>query len=127
MNFSRSIKCALLLPCLFSGYTHALELINSYGSINAGYANWNTGFENTHRGEVWKAMADFGAQFDKGEFYSFYESNVLNHPVEGRNHTVSALAHIRFFNSDFSFMGKVYGQFENTWVRLLALTPARLD
>ena len=109
-------KALLTISILFAGQAHALELKTSYGSINAGYANWNTGFENTHRGEVWKATADFGAIFDKGEFYSFYESNVLNHAVEGRNHVLSAQTHIRLFDSDFSFMGKLYGQFENTWV-----------
>jgi|UniRef100_A0A8H9YXW4 hypothetical protein len=108
-------KALLTLSILFACQAHALELKTSYGSINAGYANWNTGFENTHRGEVWKATADFGAIFDKGEFYSFYESNVLNHAVEGRNHVLSAQTHIRLFDSDFSFMGKLYGQFENTW------------
>lgn len=105
----------LTLAVLFSCAAQSTELKYTYGSINAGYANWNNGFVNTHRGEVWKATADFGAVFDKGEFYSFYESNVLNHPVEGRNHVMSAQTHIRLLGSDFSVMGKLYGQFENTW------------
>lgn len=50
---------------------------------------------NVHRGEVWKATADFGVNFREAEFYSFIESNVLNHAVAGRNHTVSAMTHVR--------------------------------
>jgi hypothetical protein len=44
-----------------------------------------------------------------------FESNVLNHSVEGRNHTVSAMAHVRLFDSDYSFFGKLYGQWDNSW------------
>nr|WP_313021045.1 hypothetical protein [Atlantibacter hermannii] len=57
----------LILAVIIAAQVQALELKSSFGSINAGYANWNNGFENTHRGEVWKATADFGAIFDKGE------------------------------------------------------------
>jgi hypothetical protein len=92
-----------------------LNLKNAFGSLNAGYANWNSGFENVHRGEVWKLTADFGATFDKGEFYSFYENNVLNHDIEGQNYVLSAQTHIRLLSSNFSFMGKLYGQFDNQW------------
>ena len=38
-------KALLTLSILFACQAHALELKTSYGSINAGYANWNTGFE----------------------------------------------------------------------------------
>ena len=75
----------LATPALFSQNVQALEYKNSFGSINAGYADWNSGFVNVHRGEVWKATADFGVNFREAEFYSFIESNVLNHAVAGRN------------------------------------------
>ncbi len=64
---------------------------------------------------MWKLTADFGAIFDKGEFYSFYENNVLNHDISGQNYVLSAQTHIRLFSSDVSLMGKLYGQFDNTW------------
>lgn len=106
-----------LLILLYASHANALnlELKNAFGSLNAGYADWNSGFENTHRGEVWKLTADFGAIFDKGEFYSFYENNVLNHDISGQNYVLSAQTHIRLFSSDVSLMGKLYGQFDNTW------------
>lgn len=102
----------LAAPSLFSHSAQALEYKNSFGSINAGYADWNSGFVNVHRGEVWKATADFGINFKEAEFYSFYESNVLNHSVAGRNHTVSAMTHVRLFDSNYTFFGKLYGQWE---------------
>lgn len=105
----------LATPVLFSQSAHALEYKNSFGSINAGYADWNSGFVNVHRGEVWKATADFGINFREAEFYSFFESNVLNHSVAGRNHTVSAMTHVRLFDSDYTFFGKIYGQWDNSW------------
>ena len=105
----------LTAPSLFSHSAQALEYKNAFGSINAGYADWNSGFVNVHRGEVWKATADFGINFKEAEFYSFYESNVLNHSVAGRNHTVSAMTHVRLFDSNYTFFGKLYGQWENTW------------
>ena len=105
----------LAAPSLFSHSAQALEYKNAFGSINAGYADWNSGFVNVHRGEVWKATADFGINFKEAEFYSFYESNVLNHSVAGRNHTVSAMTHVRLFDSNYTFFGKLYGQWENTW------------
>ncbi|AUZ63227.1 TPA: outer membrane protein OmpK [Citrobacter amalonaticus] len=105
----------LAAPSLFSHCAQALEYKNAFGSINAGYADWNSGFVNVHRGEVWKATADFGINFKEAEFYSFYESNVLNHSVAGRNHTVSAMTHVRLFDSNYTFFGKLYGQWENTW------------
>ncbi|MBC6532875.1 outer membrane protein OmpK [Citrobacter amalonaticus] len=104
----------LAAPSLFSHSAQALEYKNAFGSINAGYADWNSGFVNVHRGEVWKATADFGINFKEAEFYSFYESNVLNHSVAGRNHTVSAMTHVRLFDSNYTFFGKLYGQWENT-------------
>lgn len=93
----------------------ALDYKYSFGSINAGYANWNSGFVDVGRGEVWKAMADFGINFREAEFYSFYESNVLNHSVSGRNHSISAMTHVRLFDSDYTFFGKLYGQWDNSW------------
>ncbi|EOI1001425.1 outer membrane protein OmpK [Citrobacter amalonaticus] len=105
----------LAAPSLFSHSAQALEYKNAFGSINAGYADWNSGFVNVHRGEVWKATADFGINFKEAEFYSFYESNVLNHSVAGRNHTVSAMTHVRLFDSNYTFFVKLYGQWENTW------------
>lgn len=105
----------LAAPALFSQNVQALEYKNSFGSINAGYADWNSGFVNVHRGEVWKATADFGVNFREAEFYSFIESNVLNHAVAGRNHTVSAMTHVRLFDSDYTFFGKIYGQWDNSW------------
>lgn len=105
----------LAAPSLFSHSAQALEYKNAFVSINAGYADWNSGFVNVHRGEVWKATADFGINFKEAEFYSFYESNVLNHSVAGRNHTVSAMTHVRLFDSNYTFFGKLYGQWENTW------------
>ena len=105
----------LAAPSLFSHSAQALEYKNAFGSINAGYADWNSGFVNVHRGEVWKATADFGINFKEAEFYSFYVSNVLNHSVAGRNHTVSAMTHVRLFDSNYTFFGKLYGQWENTW------------
>lgn len=98
----------------FPAYS-SLEYKGTFGSINAGYADWNSGFVNTHRGEVWKVTADFGVNFKEAEFYSFYESNVLNHAVAGRNHTVSAMTHVRLFDSDMTFFGKIYGQWDNSW------------
>lgn len=105
----------LVIPSLFTHSIYALEYKNAFGSINAGYADWNSGFVNVHRGEVWKATADFGINFKEAEFYSFYESNVLNHAVEGRNHTVSAMTHVRLLDSDYTFFGKLYGQWDNSW------------
>ena len=105
----------LATPALFSQNVQALEYKNSFGSINAGYADWNSGFVNVHRGEVWKATADFGVNFREAEFYSFIESNVLNLAVAGRNHTVSAMTHVRLFDSDYTFFGKIYGQWDNSW------------
>lgn len=105
----------LAAPSLFSHSAQALEYKNAFGSINAGYADWNSGFVNVHRGEVWKATADFGINFKEAEFYSFYESNVLNHSVAGRNHTVSAMTHVRLFDSSYTFFGKLYGQWDNSW------------
>ncbi|WP_458047406.1 outer membrane protein OmpK [Phytobacter sp. AG2a] len=93
--------------------TQATELKRVYGSVSAGYGDWNKGFVNVGRGEVWKAVADFGAVFDKGEFSSFYEMNVLNHPVDGRNHTTQFLGHYRLFESDVTLMGKLYMSMEN--------------
>lgn len=101
--------------CLWSSTVQALEFKNAFGSINAGYADWNSGFVNVHRGEVWKATTDFGVNFREAEFYSFFESNVLNHPIAGRNHTVSAMTHVRLFDSDYTFFGKIYGQWDNSW------------
>lgn len=103
------------ISSLFSQSLLALEYKNSFGSINAGYADWDSGFVNVDRGEVWKVTADFGVNFREAEFYSFIESNVLNHSVAGRNHTVSAMTHVRLFDSDYTFFGKIYGQWENTW------------
>lgn len=104
-----------IVSALFSPSLYALEYKNSFGSINAGYADWDSGFVNVDRGEVWKVTADFGVNFREAEFYSFIESNVLNHSVAGRNHTVSAMTHVRLFDSDYTFFGKIYGQWENTW------------
>lgn len=73
----------LAAPALFSQNVQALEYKNSFGSINAGYADWNSGFVNVHRGEVWKATADFGVNFREAEFYSFIESNVFIKPCSG--------------------------------------------
>ena len=90
-----SAKRRLLIACaLTTIFYHlpaysSLEYKGSFGLINAGYADWNSGFINTHRGEVWKVTADFGVNFKEAEFYSFYESNVLNHAVAGRNPSVS--------------------------------------
>lgn len=116
-----SAKRRLLIACTlitaiyhFPAYS-SLEYKGTFGSINAGYADWNSGFANTHRGEVWKVTADFGVNFKEAEFYSFYESNVLNHTVAGRNHTVSAMTHVRLFDSDMTFFGKIYGQWDNSW------------
>lgn len=116
-----SAKRRLLIACaLTTIFYHlpaysSLEYKGSFGSINAGYADWNSGFVNTHRGEVWKVTADFGVNFKEAEFYSFYESNVLNHAVAGRNHTVSAMTHVRLFDSNMTFFGKIYGQWDNSW------------
>ncbi|HAJ6020893.1 TPA: ion channel protein Tsx, partial [Escherichia coli] len=55
-----SAKRRLLIACTlitaiyhFPAYS-SLEYKGTFGSINAGYADWNSGFVNTHRGEVWK-------------------------------------------------------------------------
>ncbi len=116
-----SAKRRLLIACTlitaiyhFPAYS-SLEYKGTFSSINAGYADWNSGFVNTHRGEVWKVTADFGVNFKEAEFYSFYESNVLNHAVAGRNHTVSVMTHVRLFDSDMTFFGKIYGQWDNSW------------
>ncbi len=74
-----SIACALTTIIYHLPAYSSLEYKGSFGSINAGYADWNSGFVNTHRGEVWKVTAH--ANFKEAEFYSFYESNVLNHAV----------------------------------------------
>lgn len=111
------LACTILAASL--GFSHSvqasLDYQYSFGSINAGYADWNSGFVDVGRGEVWKATADFGVNFKEAEFYSFFESNVLNHSVAGRNHTVSAMTHVRLFGSDYTLFGKIYGQWENTW------------
>lgn len=111
------LACTILAAS--SGFSHSvqasLDYQYSFGSINAGYADWNSGFVDVGRGEVWKATADFGVNFKEAEFYSFFESNVLNHSVAGRNHTVSAMTHVRLFGSDYTLFGKIYGQWENTW------------
>lgn len=120
-----SAKRRLLIACaLTTIFYHlpaysSLEYKDSFGSINAGYADWNSGFVNTHRGEVWKVTADFGVNFKEAEFYSFYESNVLNHAVAGRNHTVSAMTHVRLFDSNMTFFGKIYGQWDTHGVTIL--------
>lgn len=111
------LSCALLavLGGICLPAQASLDYKYSFGSINAGYADWNSGFVDVDRGEVWKVTADFGVNFREAEFYSFYESNVLNHSVAGRNHTVSAMTHVRLFDSNYTFFGKLYGQWDNSW------------
>ncbi|MCL5498436.1 hypothetical protein M5Y49_06990 [Escherichia coli] len=110
------LACALISTTILCSLpAWSLEYKGAFGSVNAGYADWNSGFENVHRGEVWKATADFGVNFREAEIYSFFESNVLNHAVAGRNHTVSAMTHVRLFDSDYTFFGKLYGQWDNAW------------
>ncbi|EDF9719708.1 hypothetical protein B4Q50_16265 [Salmonella enterica subsp. enterica serovar Poona] len=107
---------SLLAACvLFSCFnSQAAELKRVYGKLSFGYGDWNKGFVNVDRGEVWKAVADFGAVFDRGEFASFYEMNVLNHPVEGRNHVTQFLGHYRVVEgSNFTAMMKLYMSMEN--------------
>jgi hypothetical protein len=66
------LACALIsTTALCSLPAWSLEYKGAFGSINAGYADWNSGFENVHRGEVWKATADFGVNFREAEIYSF--------------------------------------------------------
>lgn len=106
----------ILASCvLFSGLNcQAAELKRVYGKISARYGDWNKGFVNVDRGEVWSLIGDFGADFDRGEFSSFFESNVLNHAVEGRNHVTQFLGHYRpLEDSNFSLMGKLYMTMEN--------------
>lgn len=62
------LGACLLATCCGS---QATELKRVYGKISLGYGDWNKGFVNVDRGEVWKAVADFGAVFDRGEFASF--------------------------------------------------------
>lgn len=108
----RSLLSVCVLLC--SVNSHSAELKRVYGKISAGYGDWNKGFVKVGRGEVWKTVADFGAVFDKGEFASFYEMNVLNHPVEGRNHVTQFLGHYRPIDgSDFTLMMKLYMSMEN--------------
>ena len=57
----------LIVPSLFSHAAQALEYKNSFGSINAGYADWNSGFVNVHRGEVWKQRI-LVSMFEKPNF-----------------------------------------------------------
>lgn len=64
----------LAAPSLFSHSAQALEYKNAFGSINAGYADWNSGFVNVHRGEVWKATADFGINFKRLSFIHFMKA-----------------------------------------------------
>ncbi len=105
------LSLCIMLTCITG---QAAELKRVYGKISAGYGDWNKGFVNVDRGEVWKLVADFGAIFDKGEFSSFYEMNVLNHPVEGRNHVTQFLGHYRPIDgSDFTLMTKLYISMEN--------------
>lgn len=112
--YIKSIFCMSILCSSFSG--HAAELKRVYGKISAGYGDWNKGLVNVDRGEVWKVVGDFGAVFDKGEFASFYEMNVLNHPVEGRNHVTQFLGHYRLIDGyDFTVMTKLYMSMENTF------------
>ncbi|HAZ2765435.1 hypothetical protein LEA39_22870, partial [Salmonella enterica] len=92
-KYINSLLAACVLFSCFNG--QAAELKRVYGKLSFGYGDWNKGFVNVDRGEVWKAVADFGAVFDRGEFASFYEMNVLNHPVEGRNHVTQFLGHYR--------------------------------
>ncbi|EAA5485258.1 hypothetical protein DQD41_06315 [Salmonella enterica subsp. enterica] len=105
------LGACILATCCAS---QATELKRVYGKISLGYGDWNKGFKNVDRGEVWKAVADFGAVFDRGEFASFYEMNVLNHPVEGRNHVTQFLGHYRPIEGyDFTLMTKLYMSMEN--------------
>lgn len=113
-KYINSLLGACLILACFNG--HSAELKRVYGKISLGYGDWNKGFVNVDRGEVWKAVADFGAVFDRGEFASFYEMNVLNHPVEGRNHVTQFLGHYRpIEGSDFTLMTKLYMSMENTF------------
>ncbi|MGK7335615.1 outer membrane protein OmpK, partial [Salmonella enterica] len=43
------------------------------------------------------------------------DSNLLNHAVAGRNHTFSAMNNVRLFDSYYTFFGKIYGQWDNSW------------
>ena len=81
-----SAKRRLLIACaLTTIFYHlpaysSLEYKGSFGSINAGYADWNSGFINTHRGEVWKVTADFGVNFKKPSFTHFMKAMCLTMP-----------------------------------------------
>lgn len=111
-KYINSLLAACVLFSCFNG--QAAELKRVYGKLSFGYGDWNKGFVNVDRGEVWKAVADFGAVFDRGEFASFYEMNVLNHPVEGRNHVTQFLGHYRVVEgSNFTAMMKLYMSMEN--------------
>ncbi|MFV0450365.1 MAG: outer membrane protein OmpK [Vibrio sp.] len=94
---------------------NAAELKYTFGSIKAGYANWDMGLEDTNRGSLWKIVGDYGAAFDKGEFYSFYEYNRFDHPTDTRNVSLMASGHYRINQSDYTVFGKVYGSIENKW------------
>lgn len=108
---SNLLGTCIALTC-FNGETTELKRV--YGKISARYGDWNKGFVNVDRGEVWSIVGDFGAEFDRGEFASFYESNVLNHAVEGRNHVTQFLGHYRpIEGSDFTVMTKLYMSMEN--------------
>ena len=96
-------------------FSEAAELKYMFGSIKTGYANWDLGAIDTKRGDLWKVVGDFGAVFDKGEFYSFYEYNKYDQSTDERNVSLMASGHYRINNSDYTVFGKVYGNIDNTW------------
>lgn len=107
--------CSLLTTLIPISPVNAVELKHTFGSIKAGYANWDLGFEDTKRGSLWKVVGDYGAVFDKGEFYSFYEYNRFDHPTDTRNVSIMASGHYRLKQSNYTVFGKVYSNIENQW------------
>lgn len=52
--------CSLLTTLIPISPVNAVELKHTFGSIKAGYANWDLGFEDTKRGSLWKVVGDYG-------------------------------------------------------------------
>ena len=114
MNSNLILK-TIFLYLLFVTSSQAVELKYTFGSIKTGYANWDMGAVDTDRGDLWKLVGDFGAVFDKGELYSFYEYNKFDHDVDNRNVSFMASGHYRLSDSDFTLFGKIYANLDNQW------------
>ena len=102
---------ALLAPLS----VNSAELLNSFGSVKFGYADWDTGTKNLNRGDLYKFVLDGGMVFDKGEFFGFYEYNKVDYKTDDRNYSMMMNGSYRLGDSGFGVFGKVYSSIENTW------------